>query len=269
MYGFSGKAIHLSGVDFFREETRILSDISLSVNYGEIVAVMGFSGGGKTTLIELMAGLLFPSKGYVEVCKLNLSHCSLSDLFSIRRQMGILFQTGALFSDLSVFDNVAFPLREITSFSGEAISDLTWMKLEAVGLRSAATLFPSELSGGMARRVSLARAISLDPRILLCDEPFSGLDPAAVNSISNLILSLTRIFNLSTVIITHHVGDLINIFDRVLLLVGGSLVFDGTPGEFLSSEKNEVQSFIRGDVNLVHRSSVSSLSLAENLRIVE
>ncbi|WP_092484160.1 ABC transporter ATP-binding protein [Candidatus Ichthyocystis hellenicum] len=269
MRGFSYRAVYLSGVDFFRGKTKVLSDISLSVGAGELVAVMGHSGCGKTTLLELASGLLFPAKGVVEVCHRNLNFCTTTELFRLRRQMGILFQTGALFSDLSVFDNVAFPLRELTFLPGDAVRDLTWMKLEAVGLRSAARMFPSELSGGMARRVALARAIALDPRVLLCDEPFSGLDPVSVSAIAALIRSITNIFRSATMVVTHNIGESIHIFDRIFLLIGGSLVFDGSSDEMLSSRNEMVKNFISGKFDKAPSRAIPSgeATLAENLRI--
>ncbi|WP_092342616.1 MULTISPECIES: ABC transporter ATP-binding protein [Candidatus Ichthyocystis] len=269
MRAFSYRAIYLSGVDFLRGQTKVLSDIGFSVGAGELVAVMGHSGCGKTTLLELVSGLLFPTKGVVEICHRNLNICTTSELFGIRRQMGILFQTGALFGDLSVFDNVAFPLRELTFLPEDAVRDLTWMKLEAVGLRSAAQLFPAELSGGMARRVALARAVALDPRVLLCDEPFSGLDPVSVRTTANLIRSVTDIFRSATMVITHNIGESIRIFDRIFLLMGGSLVFDGSSEDMFSSENEMVKNFISGKFDKSPSKSVplSDLTLAENLRI--
>ncbi|MBM3636234.1 MAG: ABC transporter ATP-binding protein, partial [Alphaproteobacteria bacterium] len=207
-------------VQFAYGERPILDDLSLTIRRGEIIAIMGASGGGKTTLLGLIGGRLTPRSGQVIVENQNVPTLSKSSLYKLRRRIGMLFQFGALFTDLSVFDNVAFPYREQTDLSEEMIRALVLMKLEAVGLRGAAHLMPSELSGGMARRVALARAITLDPSIMLYDEPFTGLDPISVGIIGRLIKRLNAALGMTSVIVTHDLNETLRIADRVVVLSG-------------------------------------------------
>jgi len=218
----------------------------MAVPRGKVVAIMGGSGSGKTTLLRLLGGQLKPDRGDVLVESQSLQGMPHAQLYALRRKMGMLFQFGALFTDLSVFDNVAFPLREHTSLPASMIRDLVLMKLHAVGLRGAESLKPSELSGGMARRVALARAIALDPMLIMYDEPFTGLDPISVGIIGNLIRRLNDALGATSIVVTHDVQESLRIVDYVYFLSGGRIVSHGTPTEVLESNEPFVYQFVHG-----------------------
>jgi phospholipid/cholesterol/gamma-HCH transport system ATP-binding protein len=207
---------------------------------------MGPSGTGKTTLLHLIGGLLTADSGSVHVFDENPKELSHKRLFALRRRMGVLFQTGALFTDLNVFDNVAYPLREHTGLVESAIRDIVLMKLEAVGLRGAEFLMPSELSGGMARRVALARAIALDPEIMLYDEPFTGQDPISLGVLLKLIRTLNDALGLTSVLVTHDVQEALSIADYVYIISGGRVIGQGTPAEIKQDTSPLVLQFIKG-----------------------
>ena len=231
----------------------IIQDLSLTVQKGEVMAIMGGSGVGKTTLLRLIAGLVQPASGELRVFGQPLLGDQIQDLYAIRRRMGLLFQFGALFTDLSCFENVAFPLREHAKLPESLLQDVVLLKLEAVGLRGAAHLMPSEISGGMARRVALARAIALDPELILYDEPFAGLDPISLGVTARLIRRLNDALGAASVIVTHDVEETFEIADRVAVLapsapseVGARLVALGTPQELLDSSDPYVRQFLEG-----------------------
>ena len=229
----------------FRYASRvILNDVSLSFGRGQVVAIMGGSGMGKTTLLKLIGGLLSPEKGRIVFDSEVMNPADQKAIYRMRRRMGMLFQFGALFTDLSVFDNVAFPMREQTDLDEETIRDLVLMKLNAVGLRGAAHLMPSEISGGMARRVALARAIALDPALIMYDEPFAGLDPISLGVTANLIRKLNDALHSTSVIVTHDVAETFEIADYVYMINAGRVAAEGSPEELSRSEEPFVKQFI-------------------------
>ena len=224
----------------------LLHDITLQAHRGEVVALMGGSGSGKTTLLRLLGGQLRPDAGRVVFDGEEVGALDRAALYRLRRRMGMLFQYGALFTDLSVFDNVAFPLREHTRLPQSMIRDLVLMKLEAVGLRGSAALMPAQISGGMARRVALARAIALDPPLLVYDEPFAGLDPISLGTIAHLIRALNDALGATSIVVTHDVAETFAIADRVYLIAQGRLMAQGTPAELQASTDPFVVQFLSG-----------------------
>ena len=239
--------VEISGVTFAYEEQAILQDISLNIPRGSIVAILGTSGCGKTTLLRLIGGQIRPGSGDVRVNGESVPAMDDRRLFDIRRSMGMLFQYGALFTDMSVFDNVAYQMREHTDLPEEMIRDLVLMKLHAVGLHAAHGLMPAELSGGMARRVALARAIALDPDIIMYDEPFTGLDPITLGIIGQLIRKLNDTLGATSIVVTHDIQESLNIVDYVYLISAGRVAASGTPEEIRTSTVPFVHQFIRGE----------------------
>jgi len=225
---------------------QILTGVDLQVKRGQLVALMGGSGSGKTTILRLLGGQVKPQAGSVMVDGQNVHALTHRELFALRSRMGMLFQFGALFTDMSVFENVAFPLREHTDLPESAIRDLVLMKLHAVGLRGAQALMPSEVSGGMARRVALARAIALDPQLIMYDEPFAGLDPISLGQTANLIRTLGASLGAASIIVTHDVEESLQIVDYIYFLAEGKIVAKGTPDEIRASEMPYVKQFISG-----------------------
>ena len=213
---------------------------------GQVVAIMGGSGMGKTTLLKLIGGLPAPQSGTVTIGGETLDPKDVAKLFRMRRRMGMLFQFGALFTDLSVFENVAFPMREQTDLDEETIRDLVMMKLNAVGLRGAAQLMPSEISGGMARRVALARTIALDPALIMYDEPFAGLDPISMGVTANLIRNLNDVLGATSIIVTHDVAETFAIADYVYMVSSAKIAAEGTPEALRASDDPFVRQFIEG-----------------------
>jgi len=227
----------------------VLSDVSLRIAPGSVVAIMGQSGCGKTTLLRIIAGWLRVSVGSTRVLGQEVSDLDADGIFRLRRRMGMLFQFGALFTDMTVFDNVAFQMREHTDLPPELVDDLVLMKLEAVGLRGAAGLMPSELSGGMARRVALARAIALDPQLMLYDEPFTGLDPISLGVIARLVRTLNDSLGQTSIIVSHDVQECFDIVDYVYMMSPGRVVAHGTPAELRRSGEAFVKQFVRGETD--------------------
>ncbi|MDB5799104.1 MAG: ttg2A [Rhodocyclales bacterium] len=223
---------------------QVLRGVNLSVPRGKVVAIMGGSGCGKTTLLRLIGGQLRARGGPIRVFGEALHELDRDGLYRLRRRMGMLFQFGALFTDISVFENVAFPLREHTDLPDELINDLVLMKLHAVGLRGAAHLKPSELSGGMARRVALARTVALDPGIIMYDEPFAGLDPISLGVIGQLIRRLNDALGASSIVVTHDVQESLKIVDYIYFLSEGRVVAEGTPDEIRASTDPWVHQFV-------------------------
>lgn len=216
---------------------------------GKVVAVMGGSGCGKTTLFRLIGGALRPTRGYVKVDGQVIHELDQQSLYEMRSKMGVLFQFGALFTDMSVFDNVAFQMREHTDLPEEIIRDLVMLKLHAVGLHGTQNLMPAELSGGMARRVALARTIALDPTLILYDEPFAGLDPISLSVVGNLIRRLNDALGATSVIVTHDVPESLKIVDYIYFIADGVIVAEGTPDEIRTSKMPYVQQFINGEMD--------------------
>lgn len=237
--------IDLQDVRFAYDTRTILDGISLTVPRGKVTAVMGASGGGKTTVLRLIGGLIQAGSGKYLFDGQDVTHAGAADLYAIRRRMGVLFQHGALFSDLTVFENVAFPLRELSTLPESMIRDIVLMKLNAVGLRGARDLKPSQISGGMARRVALARAIALDPELVLYDEPFAGLDPISLGTAARLIRQLNDSLGLTSVIVSHDLDETFAIADQVIILANGKIAAQGSPQEVRLSTDPLVQQFVQ------------------------
>lgn len=241
-----GPLVDISDLHFRYGERPILSGINMQFGRGKVIAVMGGSGSGKTTILRLIGGQLTAQSGSIRVAGKDIGALDRRGLYAIRRRMGMLFQFGALFTDMSVFENVAFPIREHTDLSDELIRDLVLMKLNAVGLRGAHALMPAEISGGMARRVALARAIALDPELILYDEPFAGLDPISLGVTANLIRSLTQALGATSVLVTHDVAESLAIADYVYFVASGKIAAEGTPDQLAESTDPFVRQFVDG-----------------------
>ena len=240
----SDTLVELRDVRFGYGERVILDGISLTVPRGKVTALMGASGGGKTTVLRLIGGQYRAQSGSLTFEGQEVGTMNQAELYTMRRRMGMLFQFGALFTDLSVFDNVAFPLREHTDLSESMIRDIVLMKLQAVGLRGARDLMPSEVSGGMARRVALARAMALDPQLVMYDEPFAGLDPISLGTAARLIRQLNDTLGLTSVIVSHDLDETFHIADQVIVLANGKIAAQGTPSEVRSSTDPLVHQFV-------------------------
>ena len=240
-------AIELADVSFAYDQRLVLRGITMRVPRGKIVAIMGGSGCGKTTILRLIGGALKPKSGKVLVAGQSVPDLDPAALYALRRRFGMLFQFGALFTDMSVFENIAFPMREHTDLPDELIRDLVLMKLHAVGLRGAAQLMPSELSGGMARRVALARAIALDPMLVMYDEPFAGLDPISLGVIGQLIRKLNDALGITSVVVTHDVYESLKIVDYLYFVSEGRIVASGTAQEVRQSMTPFVRQFVDGE----------------------
>jgi phospholipid/cholesterol/gamma-HCH transport system ATP-binding protein len=231
----------------YNAATPVLHGIDLAIAPGSVVGIMGQSGCGKTTLLRIIAGWLKASAGRVRVLDQSVGELDAAAVFALRRRMGMLFQFGALFTDMTVFDNVAFQMREHTNLPPDLLRDLVLLKLEAVGLRGAADLMPSSLSGGMARRVALARAIALDPQLMLYDEPFTGLDPLSLGVIARLIRTLNDSLGQTSIVVSHDVEECFAIVDYVYFMSAGRIVAHGTPAELRNSGEAFVSQFVRGE----------------------
>ncbi len=238
--------IEIKNLTFSRGSRKIFDDITLSIPKGKITAIMGPSGSGKTTLLKLIAGQLQPDSGEVYVEGLNVHQLSRKKLYQLRRKMGMLFQSGALLTDLNVFDNVAFPLREHTKLPEKVIYALVLMKLQAVGLRGAKNLMPSELSGGMSRRVALARGIALDPETIFYDEPFVGQDPITKGVLVKLIKTLNDSLDLTSVLVSHDVDEVMQIADYICVISEGKLIAEGSKETLQHESTGYVNQFIKG-----------------------
>ncbi len=239
--------INIDRVTFGYDQRVILSDVSLTFPRGKVVAIMGGSGCGKTTLLRLIGGVIRPQKGRITFDGEEVDPRNRERLYALRRRLGMLFQFGALFTDLTVFENVAFPIREHTGLPESMIRDIVLMKLHAVGLRGAAHLRIAEVSGGMARRIALARAIALDPELIMYDEPFAGLDPISMGVTANLIRRLNDATGATSLIVSHDVHECFLICDYAYLISAGRIVAHGTPAELQSSSDPDVRQFIRGE----------------------
>ena len=244
--GSDTPAVELTDVSFAYDVRLVLTDITMTIPRGKIVAIMGGSGCGKTTILRLIGGALKPKSGSVRVAGQSVPDLSPDALYQMRRRCGMLFQFGALFTDMSVFENIAFSMREHTDLNEELIRDLVLMKLHAVGLRGAAQLMPSELSGGMARRVALARAIALDPMLVMYDEPFAGLDPISLGVIGQLIRRLNDALGITSVVVTHDVYESLKIVDYLYFVSEGRIVASGTAAEVRESMMPFVRQFVDG-----------------------
>ena len=241
--------VEIKDVNFSYDVRPVLKGINMTVPRGKIVAIMGLSGCGKTTILRLVAGVLKPKTGTVKVDGRVMNELDRDGLYEMRRKMGMLYQFGALFTDLSAFDNVAFQMREHTSLPESMIEDLVLMKLNAVGLRGARDKMPSELSGGMARRVALARTIALDPTLIMYDEPFTGLDPISMGVISNLIRQLNNALGATCIIVTHDVQESLKMVDYVYFMSDGVVVAEGAPEDIRNSKAPFVHQFVWGEMD--------------------
>jgi len=238
--------IEIKNLTFMRGDRKIFDDISLKIPKGKVTAIMGPSGTGKTTLLKLIAGQLNPEAGEVWVEGKNVHKLPRKKLYQLRQKMGMLFQSGALLTDLNVFNNVAFPLREHTRLPEEIIGSLVAMKLQAVGLRGAQDLMPSQLSGGMSRRVALARAIALDPEMIFYDEPFVGQDPITMGVLVKLISKLNKSLGLTSVVVSHDVDEVLSIADYVCVISEGKIIAEGDKTAILNGDSEYVNQFVKG-----------------------
>ncbi|MBA3581643.1 MAG: ATP-binding cassette domain-containing protein [Gammaproteobacteria bacterium] len=238
--------VKVRGLSFTRGNKVIFENVDLDIRRGQITAIMGPSGTGKTTLLKIIGGELRPHAGNVWVDGQDVHRVARKDLFELRKRMGMLFQSGALLTDLSVYDNVAYPLREHTQLSASLIRHLVLMKLHAVGLRGARDLMPAELSGGMARRVALARAMALDPMMIMYDEPFTGQDPISMAMLVKLIKTVNASMQLTSVIVSHDVPETSSIADYVYIIAEGKVMSQGTPAELHATPSEWVNQFIHG-----------------------
>lgn len=242
----SDSLIEVNDLVFFRGDRAIYDGVNMQFQRGKITGIMGPSGTGKTTLLRLIGGQLQPHQGQVLFEQNNIASLSRQDLFKIRARMGMLFQSGALFTDMTVFENVAFPLRAHTRLPEHLIAELVGLKLEAVGLRGTEQLMPSELSGGMNRRVALARAIALDPDLIMYDEPFAGQDPIVKGVLTRLIRTLREALGLTTIIVSHDVEETLAISDYVYVVAEGRVMGEGTPQQLRDAASPFVQQFLNG-----------------------
>jgi phospholipid/cholesterol/gamma-HCH transport system ATP-binding protein len=257
--------VEIRDLHFGYGDRSILSGLTMEFGRGKVVAVMGGSGSGKTTILRLIGGQLQPRSGTVTVEGEQVHALDTKALYGLRRKMGMLFQHGALFTDLTVFENVAFPLREHTDLPEKLIHDLVLMKLHAVGLRNAAQLKPSEISGGMARRVALARAIALDPQLIMYDEPFAGLDPISMGIVAQTIRRLNDALGSTSILVSHDVHESFAIADYVYFLSQGKIVAHGTPAEMRASSDPYVKQFVHAEADGPVPFHYPGKSLAEDL----
>jgi phospholipid/cholesterol/gamma-HCH transport system ATP-binding protein len=238
--------VRIRGLKFYRGSRAIFDGVDIDIPRGSVTAIMGPSGTGKTTLLKLIGGQLRPDAGTIEVDGQNVHALSTPDLYRLRMRMGMLFQSGALLTDLSVFENVAYPLREHTRLGPSMIRKLVLMKLEAVGLRGAWNLMPSELSGGMARRVALARAIALDPMMIMYDEPFTGQDPISMGVLVQLIRRLNDAARITSVVVSHDVAETAEIADLIYVISNGRVIESGAPQTLRDTGGEWTRQFIGG-----------------------
>ncbi len=258
--------VELRHVHFsYGEGPEILRDVSLTVPRGKVTAIMGASGGGKTTVLRLIGGQQRARSGEVLLGGEDVGRLDHAALYAARRRMGMLFQFGALFTDMTVFDNVAFPLREHTQLPESMIRDIVLMKLNAVGLRGARDLMPSEVSGGMSRRVALARAIALDPEFVMYDEPFAGLDPISLGTIAQLVRQLNDAMGLTSILVSHDLDQTFRIADHVVILANGIIAAQGTPDDIRRNEDPLVRQFVQASPDGPVRFHYPGPSLAQDL----
>jgi phospholipid/cholesterol/gamma-HCH transport system ATP-binding protein len=257
--------VEIRGLRFSYARRAVLKGIDLDIPQGNVVAILGASGSGKTTLLQLIGGLIHPAAGSVTVCGKNVHTLDPAGLLALRRQMGMMFQKGGLFTDLTVFENVAFPIREHTRLPEAVIHDLVLMKLHAVGLRGAHRLKPSELSGGMSRRVALARAIALDPDLIIYDEPFAGLDPITLNVVCDLIRVLNDSLGATSVVVTYDVHEAVRLADYLYLLNDGVIVAHGATARMIESKDPFVHQFLHAQPDGPVRFHFPAPAIAEQL----
>ena len=241
--------VEIRDLNFAYDKRPVLKGINMTFPNGNLIAIMGLSGCGKTTLLRHIGGSLKPTGGYVKVGGQVMHELDQNGLYAMRRKMGMLFQFGALFTDMTVYDNVAFQMREHTDLPDEIIHDLVLMKLHAVGLRGTQNMMPAELSGGMSRRVALARAVALDPLLIMYDEPFAGLDPISLGLVGDLIRRLNDSLGATSIVVTHDVQESLKIVDYVYFMAEGVVVAEGTPDQIRASDKDYVHQFVHGEMD--------------------
>lgn len=247
MQGSSENLIEIDNLHFAYPGREVLKGVNMKIPRGKVVGFLGVSGSGKSTLLRQIGGQLRPNQGCVKVNGKVIHELDTDGLYALRRQMGLMFQAGGLFTDMSVYENVAFPMRELTNLPEEIIRDLVQMKLHAVGLRGAMDLMPNSLSGGMARRVALARAIALDPSLAMYDEPFAGLDPISLNQIAGLIRSLNDSLGITSIVVTYDMSESLKVVDYAYFLHDGVVVAEGTPEELQNSDNPFVHQFVHSE----------------------
>jgi phospholipid/cholesterol/gamma-HCH transport system ATP-binding protein len=257
--------IEIEGLHFAYGANQVLKGIDLTVPRGKVVGILGVSGAGKSTILRLIGGQLRPQRGHVRFGDRIVHEQNDAELYEMRCCMGMMFQAGGLFTDLSVFDNIAFPMRELTDLPEELIYDLVLMKLQSVGLRGSTELMPSELSGGMARRVALARAIALDPMLIMYDEPFAGLDPISLNVIAELIRKLNDAIGATSIVVTYDVSETLKVVDYAYFVHNGVVVAAGTPDELKNSSDPSVHQFIHAEPDGPVAFHVPGASYADDL----
>ena len=259
--------IEVRDLHFAYGRRAVLRGIDLDIPRGKVVAILGTSGSGKTTLLQLIGGSIKPARGSITVCGWKVRELTPDQLYTMRRQMGVMFQKGGLFSDLTVKENVAFPIREHTRLPEAVIHDLVVMKLHAVGLRGAQRLMPNELSGGMARRVALARAIALDPPLIIYDEPFAGLDPITLNVVTNLIRTLNDALGSTSVVVTYDVHEAVRLADYLYILGDGVIAAHGPTQEMVASSDPFVHQFLHAEPDGPVRFHFPARSIADDLEM--
>lgn len=259
--------VEVRDLDFAYGENVILRGLSLKVPRGKLVAVLGSSGSGKSTLLKLIGGQVKPSRGEVRVGGQVVHELDTAGLYALRRKMGMMFQTSGLFSDLTVFQNIAFPLREHTDLPEDLIRRMVLMKLHAVGLRGASRLMPGDLSGGMARRVALARAIAAEPMLAMYDEPFAGLDPISLNVVAQLIRRLNDALGMTSIVVTYDVSETLKLVDYIYVIADGQLAGEGTPDELLASEDPFLKQFLHALPDGPVKFDLPARPMAEDLRL--
>ena len=262
-----GNVVEIKDLHFSFGDLEVLRGLTLDIRRNQVVAILGGSGSGKSTLLKLIGGQLYPSRGTITVEGKNVHQLSAAELYKLRLEMGMMFQTSGLFTDSSVYENVAFPIRENFHLPEELVRRLVLMKLHAVGLRGAHGMMPADLSGGMTRRVALARAIATDPKLMMYDEPFAGLDPISLNQIVNLIRSLNEALGLTSLVVTYDVHEALKVADYVYVIGDGTLLGKGTPDQVANSDDPYLKQFVNALPDGPVRFHFPGPSLEEDLRI--
>jgi len=263
----AGNVVEIRDLHFSFGDLEVLRGLSLDIPRGKVVAILGGSGSGKSTLLKLIGGQLQPLRGSVTVQGKNVHRLSAEELYKLRLEIGMMFQTSGLFTDLSVYDNIAFPIRENFPLPEELLRRLVLMKLHAVGLRGAHAMMPADLSGGMTRRVALARAIATDPKLMMYDEPFAGLDPISLNQVGELIRSLNDALGLTSIVVTYDVQEALKVADYAYVIGDGAILGNGTPEEIAASEDPYLKQFVNALPDGPVRFHFPGPPLEEDLRI--